>query len=357
MSTQTHFPLLRLVLSAQDEPSRFTWFGFDAVRKLLAQGEAPLTALPAHDELEVVLPARRISAHHLTLPAQAGKHLDALISHALEDRVLGDKADILSIPGAQSGTQRQVWVCSCQWFEGQLARLSAAGLRVDRAFPEYELLANPAGANANAPTPDGFVFRTSDGRTGLVGTESLIPALTGAPDWRLVAELYHQPRPAGGVDMLAGRVSQHPSKAFDPRSLRRPGLLLVLIGALLLFSQIVHWRQLESRELRLQHEIRQTFATRFPGTPIVDPVLQWESKRREQSARSNGDALDAVLTIATKINAPIRPRSIEARDGQLRMTLTDTEVAQFKAQLDNAGKPESSPAETGFTRLQYRLAR
>jgi len=354
MSTPAHFPLLRLALSAQDEQSRCNWFGFDAAGKLLAQGEAPLTTLPAHDELEVVLPAKRLAAHHLSLPAQAGKHLDALISQPLEDRALGDKADILSIPGAQSGTQRQVWVCSRQWFEGQLARLSAAGLRVGRAFPEFELL---AGTNAYAATPDGFIFRTSDGRTGLVSTEALIPALTGSPNWRLVPELYHQPRPAGGVDMLGGRVSQHPSKAFDPRSLRRAGLMLLLTGVLLLLSQIVHWRQLESRELRLQHEIRQTFATRFPGTPIVDPVLQWESKRREQSARSNGDALDAVLTIATKINAPIHPRAIEARDGQVRMTLTDTEVAQFKAQLDNAGSPESSPAQTGFTRLLYRLAR
>lgn len=357
MSTQAHFPLLRLVLSAQDEQTRCNWFGFDSNRKLLAQGDAPLTGLPAHDELEVVLPAKRLAAHQLSLPAQAGKHLDALISQALEDRVLGDKADILSIPGAQSGTQRQVWVCSRNWFEGQLARLSAAGLRVDRAFPEYELLANPAGASACARTPDGFVFRSSDGRTGLISTEALIPALTGSPDWHLVAELYHQPLPAGGVDMLGGRVSQHPTKAFDPRSLRRAGLMLLLIGVLLLLSQIVLWRQLENRERRLQHEIRQTFATRFPGTPIVDPVLQWESKRREQSARSSGDALDAVLSIATKINAPIHPRSIEARDGQLRMTLTDTEVAQFRAQLDNPGKPESSPAETGFTRLQYRLAR
>ena len=357
MSTHAHFPLLRLVLSAQDEQSRVAWLGFNTARKLLAQGQALLTALPTHDELEVVLPARRIASHHLNLPAQAGKHLDALIRQALEDRVLGDKADILSIPGAQNGTQREVWVCSRNWFEAQLTHLSAAGLRVDRAFPDYELLADPAGANAYAATPDGFVFRSSDGRTGLASTEALIPALTGARDWRLISDLYHQPCPTGSINMLSGRLVQYPSPAFDPRSLRRAGLLLVLIGVLFLLSQIVHWRQLENRERRLQHEIRQTFATRFPGTPIVDPVLQWESKRREQSARSNGDALDAVLAIATRINAPIHPRSIEVRDGQVRMTLTDTEVAQFKAQLDNAGKPESSPAETGFTRLQFRLSR
>ena len=353
----SHFPVLRVVLPVAAEWTELAWFAFDTESRCVAQGFAALAQLPGHDELEVILPAKRVSAHLLSLPAQAGKHLEALIAQALEDRLLGDKADVLSLPGAQSGTQRLTWVCSRSWLEQALTRLSAAGLRPDSVFPDYELLHADGDAISYAAMGGGYLLRMSDGRMGLVNTPQTIALLAGGQETRLVPELYRQPSPASTRHRLPASLSRFNQRSFDPRRLRRPALMLALSGALLLFASVVHWRQLENREARLRHEIRQTFASTFPGTPIIDPLLQWESRLREQSGAAKSDALDAVLDLASRLNAPIHPRRLEARDGFVRLTLTDTEVAQFKAQLDGVGPPESTPAETGLTRLQFSRAR
>ena len=104
MSTNRHFPVLRVVLPAA-EWTELPWLAFDDDSRCVAHGVAALASLPGHDELEIILPAKRVSAHLLSLPAQAGKHLDALIAQALEDRLLGDRTDVLSWPGPQTATR------------------------------------------------------------------------------------------------------------------------------------------------------------------------------------------------------------------------------------------------------------
>ena len=349
--------LLRIDLPADSDWSALAWSSFDATGKWVAHGEAAPEALPAHDELEVVLPAKRVSAHRVSLPAREKKHLVALIAQAMEDRLLGDKADALSVAGAQTGTERTIWVCSRHWLDEQLSRLAAAGLSADRVFPEYELLPLIHDATSYASTPDGTIFRCSDGSVGLADTLTTVCLLTGQQDVRLCPDRMLLPSPAGCTNMLSGRQSVVGRLAFDPRRLSRSAMLLALSASLLLVGHLVHWRQLENRQERLQHEIRQTFATRFPGTKIIDPVLQWESKMRELAPLANGDALDALLMLATRVNLPLHPRRIEARDGLIDITLSNAEAAQFKTQLDGAGGTPLSSAEPGLTRLQFRISR
>lgn len=356
MSTNRHYPVLRVVLPAA-EWSELRWFAFAEDGRYLAQGAAAPAALPGCDELEVILPAKRVAAHALDLPAQAGKHLEALIAQALEDRLLGERADVLSWPGPQRGAQRLVWVCSRRWLEGELTRLAAVGLSFARVFPDYELLVADGDFTPCAQTADGTLFRLSDGGMGLVSSPATIALLPGGQQTRQVPELYRLPTPAACRTRLPASFSRFNKKSFDLRLLRRPALLLALCGALALAGSVLHWRQLENREARLRHEIRQTFASAFPGTPIIDPLLQWESKVREQSGAARGDALDDVLSLAARLNAPVHPRRVEARDGLVRLTLTDSEVAQFKTQLNGVMRPESTPAEAGLTRLQFSLAR
>ena len=62
--------LLRIDLPADSDWSALAWSSFDATGKWVAHGEAAPEALPAHDELEVVLPAKRVSAHRVSLPAR-----------------------------------------------------------------------------------------------------------------------------------------------------------------------------------------------------------------------------------------------------------------------------------------------
>ena len=356
MTTPRHFPVVRLVLPPDDGWTTLAWLGFAADGSVLAHGESVPAELPAADELEILLPARRVAVHGLTLPAQAGKHLDALISQALEDRLLGDKADALAVPGPQQGTQRRVWVCSRRWLEAGLERLLAAGRYPSRLVPEYELLPEGAEATTTAATASGTIFRTLSGQFGLVSDETTIPQLTGEFALQRVPDLVRRPCPADARVPLPKSLGRFAQRGFDVRRWHRSLALGAASVALLLLGTVVHWQQLERRESRLQHEIRQTFATAFPGTPIVDPVLQWESKQREMT-QGHGDALDAVILLSSRLNVPLRPRRIEAGDGYVRLVLTDSEVAQFKAQLNANGKPETSPAEPGLTRLNDSLER
>ncbi|WP_153111858.1 type II secretion system protein GspL [Propionivibrio limicola] len=356
MTSPLHFPILRVLLPADEAWTILDWYGFAADGTLSAQGESVLAEVPAAGELEILLPARCVSLHRLTLPAQAGKHLDALIGQALEDRLLGNKSDVLAIPGPQQGTERRVWVCSRRWLEGALERLAEAGLHPTRLIPEYELLPETTDATTCAMATGGTIFRTSSGQFGIVHDEESIPALTGGAPVQVLDSIDCRPCPASCRGSLPKSLGRFAKRGFDVKLLRKSAVLLATSAALLLLGTVIHWRQLESREARLQHEIRQTFATAYPGTPIIDPLLQWESKQRE-GGQGRGDALDAVIHLAARLNAPIRPRRIESGEGFVRLTLTDSEVAQFKMQLDAFGKPETSPAESGFTRLTYRLDR
>lgn len=353
------FPVVRLVLPAADDWSELSWYGFTAERGWSAQGRCVLAQLPMAGELEILLPARCVSAHALTLPAQAGKHVDALIAQALEDRLLGDRGDALALvePPQTAGSERRVWVCSRRWLEAGLERLVAAGFNPTRLLPEYALLPEPEDGSDAVPyalVDGGAIFRTACGQFGMVADENDIPALAGKAALQRVNDLAGRPAPDASRIALPKALARFSRQRFDWQSWVPSLRLVASCAALLLLGSLIHWRQLESREARLQHEIRQTFASAFPGTPIVDPVLQWESKQREVS-QGGGDALDAVIGLAARLNAPIRPRRIEAGDGFVRLTLSDSEVAQFKAPLESVGKPETSPAEAGLTRLHYRL--
>lgn len=355
MDMTNDFSVLRVVFPAEEEGT-MAWYAFTPDRHLAAHGESAVAGLPAADALEVVLPARRVAPHRLTLPANAGKHLDAVMAQALEDRLLGDKADALAILGSQCGTERRVWVCSRRWLENCLERLAAAGLRPARLVPEYELLPGAPGTTSCARVEGGVIFRTAEGRFGIVGNEASIVSLSGDAPLLRVADLGTRPYQPDGALALPGTLARFPERRFDPRSWRRTCVLGGLSAVLLLAGAAIHWQRLEGREARLQHEIRQTFAAAYPGTPIVDPVLQWESKQRVATVEK-GDALDAVARLAAAIDAPIRPRGIEAGEGVVRLTLTDGDAARFKTQLDAAGTPETASVEPGVIRLTYRPAR
>lgn len=345
--------LLRIDLPAELGWREVGWSSFDAAGQYVAHGNAAPDALPAHEQLEIVVPARRVSAHPLSLPRQEKRHLEALVAQAMEDRLLGDKADALCVLGPLVGSERRIWVCSRAWLDAQLLPLAACGLYTERIFPEYELLPLDAEVVTCVETVDGAIFRGPDGRVGLVDTIATVALLTGRQDMRLLPERRRLTSPRSCTPLLAA--SPLRPAHFDPRRLRRSALLLSISAALLLLGNVLHWRSLENQEAGLRHEIRQTFATTFPGTTIIDPLLQWESKVRELAPLAGGDALDAVLMLAGRLNIPLHPTRIEARDGLLRITLSDSDAARFKLQLDGAGPPESSPAEPGFTRLQFRF--
>jgi hypothetical protein len=356
MAAASRFSILRVFLPPGEGWTELAWHGFSADHVPAASGVSPLAALPDAAELEILLPACRVSMHRLELPARAGKHLDALIRQALEDRLLGDRADALIVPGPPAENGRRVWVCSRRWLEGALERLSSAGRRAVRLIPEYELLPEGEDAVIHAAATGGTIFRTLSGEFGIVGNEAALARLAGGETLRLAENIALAPCPAGRGG-LPPALARFTSRAADPRPLRRVAALLAASALLALFSTVAHWRHLENRAARLQHEIRQTFAAAYPGTPIVDPVLQWASKQRE-SGQARDDALDTAVRVAARLAIPIRPRGIEVgEEGGVRLTLTDSDAAQFGARLEAIGRPEKMPAGAGFTQFIYQPGR
>ncbi|MDR2452211.1 MAG: hypothetical protein LBE85_10725 [Candidatus Accumulibacter sp.] len=354
MAAAPRFPILRVSLPPGENWTALAWYGFSAGYAPAGSGASPLAELPAAAELEILLPACRVSMHTLELPARAGKLLDALIRQALEDRLLGDRADALIVPGPPAGSGRRVWVCSRRWLESALERLSSAGRRVVRLIPEYELLPESEDAVIHAAATGGTIFRTVSGVFGIFGNEAALAGLVGGEALRRFDDIARAPCPVGRGAGLPPALSHLASRGFDWRPLRRAAALLAVSLVLALLSAAAHWRQLENRAARLQHEIRQTFAAAYPGTPIVDPILQWESKQRE-SIQARDDALDVAIRVAARLAVPIRPRGIEVgEEGSVRLTLTDSDAAQFGARLEAIGRPEKMPAGAGFTQFIYR---
>lgn len=353
------FTLLRVSLPPGDawtDQERLDWHGFSADGSLADHGACPAAELPVASELDLLLPACRISVHPLELPEHAGRHLDALIRQALEDRLLGDRTDALAIAGVAQGTQRRVWVCSRRWLEGALERLAAAGRQVARVVPEYELLPENDGETTFAAVAGGTILRTSAGQFGIVSNEAAVTQLAGRGTLRRIEDLDRQPCPTTRRAELPATLARFAGRRLDFRPWRRTGLLLAASAGLTLLAAIARWQYLENRLAGLQHEIRQTFAAAYPGTPIVDPILQWQSKQRE-AMQGQDDALEAAVRFAARLKLPLRPRGLEVSESGVRLTLTDSDAAQFKSSLEAMGHPDSLPAGPGFTQLSYRLGR
>ncbi|SDH21563.1 type II secretion system protein GspL [Propionivibrio dicarboxylicus] len=353
MSSPRQFSRLRLILTADPSQDSVRWLGFGDGQAVPTPGEDSPANLPSADAIELILPPARISLHRLTLPARAGKHLDALVSQTMEDRLLGDRGDTLFLIGRDAEGQRHVGACSRTWLASVLDRLSAVGVIPERLLPAYALLPEDEHTVVSAPIDDKIIFRTPEGHYGVVRDESSLQALRGDATLRFITDVYRQ----DGSSI----VQFHPPRtlvrsarpAFDRSAWHRSATLLALSLLLFIAATTIHWRQLERRERLLSHEIRQTFAAAFPGTPIIDPALQWESKQREQSG-TRADALDALALLAGKLPLPLQPRHIEADEAGIRLTVSDAALARYKEQLDALGHPEITPAGPGLVRVQFR---
>lgn len=359
-SPPTHpFAVLRLSLPPGEvwsDRDALAWAGFSSRGALLAHGQCSLADLPLAVELELLLPACRVSMHLIDLPERVGKYRDALIQQILEDRLLGEREDALVVSGDNQAVQQRLWVCSRRWIQAGLQRLIAAGRYPARVIPEYALLPEAAEGTVWAEATGGTIFRNAKGRYGIVGNAGELAALVGEETLLQVDKLADRPCSPCARMRLPVALRQMLGWRMDLEPLRRSGALFALSALLAFVGMVAHWRHLESRFSGLQHEMNQTFVAAYPGTPIVDPLLQWESKRRG-ALQAQHDALDTAVDFAARLNASLRPQSMEVREGEVRLTLSQGEADQYKTQLDGLGAPEYRPAGPGFTQLSYRVGR
>lgn len=123
----------------------------------LDQGTGPVSALPAQDEVVLVLPPQSVSWHTITLPKVPASRLRAVLDGMLEERLLSDTATLhfAITPGAKAG--QAIWVAACHkaWVQSWLQALDNAGRPVTRIVPGLAPLAHDA--TGEAPLTTGTV--------------------------------------------------------------------------------------------------------------------------------------------------------------------------------------------------------
>lgn len=347
--------LLRLQLPPGELSTQIEWIGFNAQQAITGSGKNLLNALPAHRHLQLILPAAQIAGHIVPAPAHGGRHTLAIATQALEDTLLNDRDDAQITLGQTVGANRIAWVCSKQWLTRVMADLAAAQLYPESAHAEYDLLPQ-SNDTVMMPGSAGVLFLTAEGQPGCLEDPATAQALLGHARTLDDERLLSRPLQPGAVNLLSG--------AFAPRHLgtltwsqfRRSGWLALALAGVLLLGAIIHWQQLLSREKQLKEEIRQTFAAAYPGTPIIDPVLQWQSKQREGAAGDGQrDALDKLSQFANTLGKGIQPRSAEYREGVIRLVISETDVARLRPKLETSQREFNvTPAEPGFSRVEIR---
>ncbi len=352
MNTESGFDLLRLVPHLSDDA--FDWLGLDSKGHVISRGSAAISELPAARRVHLIVPAGQLAAHQITLPPGAGRHQQSLVEQALEDTLIGPRSHSHIVTAGAVCAGRRIWVINRAWLKTQLDLLSSAGLVIDAAYAEYDLLP----AERYAITASGCVFHGKDDTLGVLDDAALLHELYGDAAPLQLDDVYAQGLHPKSFSLLTGEFQPRDNVQFALRQFKRSGVLVLALAGVLLLSAIVRWQQLETREKALKAEIRQTFATAFPGTPIVmDPYLQWESRRRESGSGEGyvRDDLDLIASLANTLGGDIHPRSIESRDGAIRVLLTESDAAKIRETMEKSGRPhEFVAAEAGFSRLEIR---
>ena len=124
-----------------DAATRFDWVLIDARRAPLRENATPLTDVPRADDVELVLPASRVLFARLKLPRVNAATIRELLPFAVEDRLLGDPANIHAVAGRRDANgETTVAIVDREWLGSLLAALRHAGLRPSHAWSESALL-------------------------------------------------------------------------------------------------------------------------------------------------------------------------------------------------------------------------
>ncbi|GGP18440.1 hypothetical protein GCM10010970_05000 [Silvimonas iriomotensis] len=331
------------------------WCGIDATGKLYS-GQASLSHLPAAPAVELVLLPAAYSWHVLDLPKQSPQRLRALVPHALDDRMLGSQPRHFAIGEAGNG-QTRVIACEKAWLQQWLALFFNQGMVVRAAWALADLL--PAEADwQRLDTEDGVLLARQD--------ESVWFDAAAIADQWLADQSVHQARwpdvcgdkpRERAINILQGELTPRLSLPFDPKKFKRTAAILGALVVVMTLSSVWDWWQLHQQATALQREMRQTFAAAFPGTPIVDPVLQLQSQLQAtgagQGAASTGTDFTAMLQRIDAVAGSAHLKRLQFENGQLQMELANNDAPALQQKLSGAGfKIDTQPGSVGNTVLR-----
>ncbi len=342
----------RVVLRLAPAPlALLDWLAFDSVGVQCAHGLPTSLAQPWPNtsQLELAIPAAWLTAHRITLPKVSEKQRQQLIAQALEDRVLGKLADFEWVASQPSDGVVTVWVLE----QAKLAQLkswaSGQQLNFTRWIPEYALL--PEQGDCVAAAAAGLMCRLGDDFVWLADESELL-ALAGTQPVNMLANTQLLAPGKSCASFYRGK-SAGVSVQMSWLDWRWSIYLLGVCVGLLLLSVILQWRSLANREVALRQEIRQTFASLYPGVPIVDPMLQWQSLQKQGGQVSGGDALDLLYRAAGQMSGELSAESLSVKDGKVTVILSAAAGNSLLAKLNAQGaKVTSSTLPDGRMNLE-----
>jgi general secretion pathway protein L len=337
------------------------WTLLDARNNILRQDSTTLADIPRAEEIEAILPASRVLFARLKLPRVNATTIRELLPYAVEDRLLGDPAQIHAVAGRrETGGETTVAVVDRDWLAGMLDALRRAGLRPAHAWsessllpegrewhvvwgPERGLLVDDRGVSVafdrtggELPLAIRLAMDEAASRSERPARIALHPergaplpdvsrwsseagvAFVEAPAWESLhgADVGRQ-----AIDLLAGEFAPRASRLSTSAVPRAAVILAIVIAGLqLAFLGLDTWR-LERERQTLEARREAIFRDAFPeARTVVDPDLQMSRNladlRRTRGLASDDDFL-AQLTRAAREGAPVR--AVEYANGRLQV--------------------------------------
>ncbi|MFC4159599.1 type II secretion system protein GspL [Chitinimonas lacunae] len=279
------------------------WRLFDANRG--AHGRDALSALPRASRIELFIPASCILLSRVTLPPGGRRQARKLLTHALDNQLLGDGED-QHLAWSADGDTYQVAVIERALLDAIVEAGRQAGVTFHAIYSVADLLpdaydtlswfghgwasrqgcdsvwldaANPAEPPAFIPTLSALTLRL-DGRLDL-DTRYWQDRLQ-RPVERVDCDPLTQPLRPDAVNLLQGEFARGAELDLDWSRLRPTALLAGVAALLWLGSWFGGWMAMRNEAQALRHDMNSAFSTAFPGTPIVDAKLQLAAKLKER---------------------------------------------------------------------------
>lgn len=380
---------------------------------LTDQGSVPAALLPrtgrAGGDCTVVVPARALSWHRVTLPKGTGPNsprLRAVLEGLLEERLLDDPTALhfALAPGVRAGETAWVAACNRAWLQAAVQALEQAGRPVARIVPELAPADEP-GTETSATlyamgTPDDAQWATvglgpdrgvtvlplSAAALALVQlpTDTPIPVLaepavaaqaeallgrpvtlqTGAERWLASARsawdlAQFELASSGRTRALkkAGTLGTSLLRAPQWRAARWGAAALVLVNLLGLNA----WAWREKSALQDKHNsVRSLLTQTFPGVRVVvDAPLQMErevAQLRQSAGGVSGRDLEAILgslSAATPANKSATAIDFAAGEARIKgLNLSTEEASQVRTRLQAQGYGVRTEADSLLIRQE-----
>ncbi|MEP6786656.1 MAG: type II secretion system protein GspL [Sphingomonadales bacterium] len=277
--------------------------------RVTGRGEAISEALPAEDgeTIVAIVPARDVTVRSLPLPNLSDAQANAAARLAMAEHSLTpiEALHVAAGPADEDGNRTVVSIESVRVTE-RLVSLADVGLDPDRLLAAPLLLPIPEAGFVRATFDNETVLRGRD--AALLDDETLTRFLLGAGaittfDRPAMEEALVRSVDGVNADLRQGPFAKRRQWAADAARLRRFAVMALILGVLILITQIVSIMRTNLTASGIESDNQSRAAALLPpGTVVTDPALQVEA-RLTAVAGAGGGFTPLASAYATAVNA------------------------------------------------------